>query len=420
MLDGRALEVSHTHKVSCGRSEQLPRHHLCIRLVACSFDPFRLAWKGSACQRHLELLTINPQQQCCTSQVGTDTSIREAKRPSLRTRATIVRTMETTPQARSPRHPLESSDSRRFKRVTPSVTTDSEHEVLVELNSDSDIPSSKARKDRHASSAASGGRTKVVDRKKRTSTSPFPGGPILSEDLLYHLMEQNKLLMDQNKALTKRVELLEPAVPCLPPPEVPVVCDLPLPSGPPDLYPELRVPETAKPVKPKSKRLDEDELYANYREIWNVLPRLLRLIEATAKSAKLGTPVVNLPEHHLDDIITIAGMNELMYGMPDMFKPDETTLLSNSKETFSGALVETERRLGVDPKLRKRKAKSKLDTGRFDMISRANLVPGFWKGLGLVRVLVLIFITVQLYWMGGEMLRASKESSKKNAWMGVW
>jgi hypothetical protein len=421
MLDERALKASHAHKDLCGRSEQLPRHHLCIRLVACSFDPFRLAGKGSACQCHLELLTIHPQQQCCTSQVETDTSIREAKRPSSKTRATILRTMETTPQTKSPRHPLEASDSRRFTRITPSVTTDSEHEVLVELNSDSDIPMSKARKDRYASSAAITDRKKIVDRKKRTSTSPFPGGPILSEDLLYHLMEQNKLLMDQNKALTRRVEILEPAMPTFPPPEVPVVWDLPLHPGPPDLFPELRVPETVKPVKPKSKRLDEDELYAHYREIWDVLPRLLRLIEATAKSTKLNTPLGNFPEHHLDEIIAGAGMDEFMYAMQGMFRPDETTLLSSSKNTFSNALLETERRFGVDPKSKKSKRlKSKLDTGRFDMISRANLVPVFWKGLGLVRVFVLIFITVQLYFMGGEMLRVSKESSKKNAWMGVW
>jgi hypothetical protein len=319
----------------------------------------------------------------------------------------------------------DSNGSRRSVHVTPSLTTDSEHEVLVELNSDSDIPSSKARKDRHASSATTTDRKKIADRRKRTSTSPFPGGGVVTEDLLHDMIEQNRFLMSQNKALTKRVGLLEPAVPSVLPPEAPVTCNHPLhPDIPliPEPFPQVPVPEPTQLVDTKSKKLDDDKLYAQYKEIWDVLPRLLRIIEAASKPANTDSAVTSPSGPPLPGEVDYDFMARMQFECcpqpSSAQKSLEEMLFDCSRSTCDFLLLEAEQRFGVHPKLKKgKKTKSKFDTGSF---SKANLVPGFWKGLGLVRVLVLIFIMMQLYYMGGEVLRVSKEKPKNSAWLGLW
>jgi hypothetical protein len=325
--------------------------------------------------------------------------------------------------AMEPKLPQDLQDSNGLRRpthITPSLTTDSEHEVLVELNSDSDMPSSKARKDRHASSAATTGRKKVVDRRRRISTSPFPGGPILSEDLLYHMMEQNKLLMDQNKALTKRVEALEPAAPCLPPPEAPVMFDHPLQPGLPDLFPQFPVPELVQPGKSKTKKSDDDKLHAQQREMWEVFLRLLRVVEAATKPANSNTAAMNPSE---DDFHAhMAAWSSDGFPFPPIEMPgSEEEMLHKSRIAFVSALSDAEWKFGVLPKPKKgKKVKAKIDTGKLKMFSKADLMPGVWKTLGLLRMVVLIFIMMQLSVIGGDLLRVSKDSPKNSAWLSLW
>lgn len=327
-------------------------------------------------------------------------------------------------------HDVHASDvSQRFTRVTPSVTTDSEHEVLVELDSDSDVPNRKARKGRRTSSVpAINANKKASDRKKQALTNDFQTDPILSEDLLYHLMDQNKVLMDQNKSLTRRVELLEPAIDCPPPspPDLPFDYPNAIPAYPefpphPNVFsaPPLGPPP---PVKSKPKRVEDDKLYAQCREIWEVLPRLLKVLEAAAKQPGPGT-AIEAKQDLVEDYGYYDPFSNMSMYPPDLY--DELTRLDVSKSSFLVCLSDSERRLGVNQRFKKsgKKLKPKADSGRFKVfagVGGADLMPAVWKAVGFLPVVLLVFVMMQLSIIGGDVLRVSRESSQSSAWLGLW
>lgn len=328
-----------------------------------------------------------------------------------------------------PRDLHTSKNSKRFTRMTPSVTTDSEHEVLVELDSESDVPIYKARADGHVLSIPTKGRKKVVDRKRHTSTNELPTDPF-SEDMLYHLMDQNKVLMDQNKALTRRVELLEPAIDCFPPPPEPpferLICGrMAGMDAPPHLSPNL-----AQPAKPKPRTLDDDKIYVGYKDLWDAMGRLLRVVETAAKPSSSGPattvakpdPIEN--DMFGDDLFAAMSPPFPCAPLPQDDAPvlTDALLFQLSKDCFLAALGAAERTFEVNQKSKKpgKKIKSKVDAGKFKGFVRADLVPGVWKALGILRIFLLVFIMVQLSVIGGDVMRVSKESVKSSAWFGIW
>jgi hypothetical protein len=292
---------------------------------------------------------------------------------------------------------------KRFTRLTPSITTDSEHEVLVELDSDSDLPNLKPRK----ADAPTKSRKKTEDWKKPASTLDFQSDhPVLSEDLIYHLMDQNKLLMDQNKTLTMRAGSLEPVKDGDEPPKSPTTYhrspsdEVVFPA--PQPYPW----EVSIPRKDPPKPLSDDQLLTNFRDLWEVLPRLLQVVEAAA-SSKIST---NGKSDLTNDL---APFDCLPFYDPFMSNAE---LFERQKDTFLNKLQDAERKFGVRPSLKKaKKGKAKR---MFGELKREDLMPSFWKGLGLVRIVLMVVIMVQLSFIGGDVVRVEKESGKMWGWLG--
>lgn len=322
----------------------------------------------------------------------------------------------------------DSNDLGRFTHVAPSTLTDSEHEVIVEADSDSDIPSLKARKDRSSSTVPVNGRKKgPVIKKKPPPIEPQPI-PLISESLLYHLMDQNKVLMDQNKALTQRLEPSDPFPIVFPREEIPVVHEHPMPDYPPSPphfqpCPEQFLPEFAPtPVKRKPKEATEDKLYAQCKELWDVLPRVLRVLEAAAPAtiadptaAVKSNPSVTCHDDPFKDLILPA--------YPPIFEPGtphEERMLAISKDAFLNGLAEIERRFGLSPKPKKfgKKVKPKTDNAKFKTFDRDDLMPYLWKALGLLQNFLLVFVMIQLSLLGGDMFQFFKKSPKNSPWLG--
>lgn len=325
-----------------------------------------------------------------------------------------------------PRGRRASSDLGRFTRVAPSTAADSEHEVLVEMDSDSDILSLKGRENRDHSSDSERGRKKITHRKKQSpTTNGLQPDPVISEDLLYHLMDQNKILMDQNKALTKRVDLLDPFPIACPRAEPPLVHEYPplphdMPYPPQDPY----LPDFAQPTKRKPKESKDDKLYAQCKELWEVLPRLVRVLEAAATTPNADVAIVkpvawNAVDHG-------GPFAEVPIWIPSPLDsapvPSEEIMLSMSKNVFMSVLADAERKYGINQKSKKngKKLKSKVDAGKFMGFSKAELMPWVWKALGFMQTFLLVFLMIQLSLVGRDALGVSQKSSKSGAWLGFW
>jgi len=327
----------------------------------------------------------------------------------------------------------DSNDLGRFTHVAPSTLTDSEHEVIVEADSDSDIPSLKARKDRSSSSLPVNGRKKgpVIKKKPPPIIDPQPI-PLIPEDLLYHLMDQNKVLMDQNKALTQRLEPSDP-FPIFRE-EIPVVHERPImpeyPPSPPHFQPcpeqfQPEFPQPPQPMKRRPKEATEDKLYTQCKELWDVLPRVLRVLEAAAP-APTTDPTTAVKSNPWVDVYNDPFTNDVIFAQcSPYFEPGashEERMLAISKDAFLKGLAETERRFGLNPKPKKysKKAKSKTDNNAKFKITfdRDDLMPYAWKALGLLQNFLLVFVMIQLSLVGGDMFQFLKKSPKNSSWLG--
>jgi hypothetical protein len=317
----------------------------------------------------------------------------------------------------------DSNDLGRFTHVAPSTLSDSEHEVLVEADSDSDVPVLKSRKDKSSSSLPINGHKKgPVVKKKSPPSVPLPN-PIMSEDMVYHLMDQNKTLMDQNKVLTQRLEPSDP-FPIFPRDEIPVVHERPVPD-PPHFQPcpEPFLPDFAQPVmKRKSKDASEDKLYDQCKELWDVLPRVLRLLEAAAPPPP-SSPSANSSMVKFDQWGIPYYDDPFAQYLPPLYESGashEERMFAISKDTFLKGLAEAERRFGISPKSKKygKKAKPKTDDAKFKMFDRNDLMPYAWKALGLLQNFLLIFVMIQLSLVGGDVFHFFKKSPKNSSWLG--
>jgi hypothetical protein len=329
-----------------------------------------------------------------------------------------------TAEQRLPCDLHDSGDLGRFTHVTPSTLADSDNEVLVEADSDSDMPTLKTRTDRNFSNIPAPNRNKGTDgRKKATTTGPL-ADPVLSEDLLHHLVVQNKILTDQNKALTKRVNLFDPFSVALPSPEVPseyVPCPMPdippLPSVQP-CPPEPFPPELTNPSKRRTKESKNDNVYTREKELWDVLERLLRVIEATAAPSSPGPSTVKAKAWDPnDDDDTFTPFQD--HPAWELTASTEEIMLSISKGAFMIQLADIERKFGIGHKSKKygKKKKSKLDTNRFEILERLDLPPWAWKALGFVQTFLLVFILIQLSFVGGDVFSLFKKSPKDSLWL---
>ncbi|GAB7326600.1 hypothetical protein MBLNU13_g10575t1 [Cladosporium sp. NU13] len=321
----------------------------------------------------------------------------------------------------------DSNDLGCFTHVAPSTLTDSEHEVIIEVDSDSDVPSLKARKDRSTASLPVNGRKKGLIGKKK----PLPSGPhtnpLMSEDLLYHLMDQNKILMNQNKVLTQRLEPSDPFAGAFPRDDYPVIHE---PPPIPEVLHPLNVqpcpepfpPDFAQPVKRKSKEAAEDKLYAQCKELWDVLPRILRVLKA---AAPLPTPNVtavktnpsDTPE--CDDVF--ANMTLTQCFLPyDPRASSEERMLALSKVALLDQLADVEWNYGVNQNSKKfgKKAKPKTDNGKLKFLDRDDLMPWVRKGLGVLQKFLLVFVIVQLSLVGGDVFHFFKKTPKNSSWLG--
>jgi len=323
----------------------------------------------------------------------------------------------------------DANDLGRFTHVVPSTLTDSEHEVIVEADSDSDIPSLKARKDRSSSRLPVNGRKKgPVIKKKLPPIEPQPT-PLIPEDLLYHLMDQNKVLMDQNKALTQRLEPSDPFPIVFPREEIPVVHERPImpdyPPSPPHFQPcpEQFLPDYAPPpVKRKPKEATEDKLYAQCKELWDVLPRVLRVLEAAAPAPTADSPAVKSKPWVDDFYDPFNDMILAQYSPP--YEPGashEEKMFAISKDNFFKGLADAERRFGINQKPKKygKKAKPKTDnSAKFKTFDRDDLMPYAWKALALLQNFFVVFVMIQLSLLGGDMFQFFKKSPKNSSWLG--
>lgn len=319
----------------------------------------------------------------------------------------------------------DSNDLGRFTHVAPSTLTDSEHEVIIEVDSDSDVPKLKARKDRSTSSLPVNGRKKGSIGKKMPPPSESPTKALMSEDLLYHLMDQNKILMDQNRVLTQRLEPSDPFATPFPRDEFPVVVHEPPPITevlhPLNVQPcpEPFPSDFAPPVKRKPKDATEDKLYAQCKELWDVLPRVLRVLEAAAKPSKVDLTAVK--SNQLDtDLFAGMTLTQLFPPCYDSGTSHEERMLAISKETLLERLADVESRYGVNQKPKKfgKKAKSKADNGKLKLFDRDDLMPWAWKALGLLQNFLLVFIMIQLSLVGGDVFHFFKKSPKNSSWLG--
>lgn len=326
----------------------------------------------------------------------------------------------------------DSNDLGRCTHVAPSTLTDSEHEVIIEVDSESDVPSSKARKDRSTASLPVNGRKKGPIGKKKAPLSEDPIIPLLSEDLLYHLMDQNKILMDQNKVLTQRLEPSDPFAAVLSKDGNPLVYEQPPmpemvhPMGAPPC-PEPFLPDFAQPVKRKPKDVKEDKFYAQCKELWDVLPRVLRVLEAAAPPPPPPPPpptakVVEYDPWGVPYPDAFDGMT-LTQVMP-LYEPGaskEEKSFATSKDNFLRGILEAERKFGVSNKAKKfgKKAKPKTGNTKLKFLDRDSLMPWAWKALDLLQKFLVVFVMIQLSLLvGGDVFGFFKKSPKNSSWLG--
>ena len=321
----------------------------------------------------------------------------------------------------------DSTDLGRFTHVTPSTLTDSEHEVLVEVNSDSDIPAPKAPKKRNPPDVLANGRKQVTDRKKKAPTNELRTELVVADDLLYHLMDQNKTLLDQNKALTRRVELLEPFPVALPRPEFPFEpVPIPMPEPPPHFNahpcpPEPFSPEFAEPVRRKPKDPKDDKIYAQSKELWDALGRLLRVLEAAAPPPSADSAIVNSRPWETYECVDMFDSMPIphCYVPPDPTASHEEIMLAISKDTVMSRLNDAERKFGINQKSKKygKKGKPKTETGRFTLFDTADLPPWAWRALGFLQTFLLVFVMIQLSLVGGGVFSFFQKSPKDSSWL---
>jgi len=325
----------------------------------------------------------------------------------------------------------DSNDLGRFTHVAQSTLTDSDHEVIIEVDSDSDVPSLKARKDRSTASLPVNGHKKSPISKKKTPLSEPPIIPLLSEDLLYHLMDQNNILMDQNKMLTQRLEPSDPFAAVLSKDGIPLVHEQPpmpemvRPMGVPP-SPEPFPPDFSQRVKPKPKDVTEDKFYAQCKELWDVLPRVLRVLEAAAPPPPPPPPTAKVVEYDPWGVPyndPFAGMTLTQF-MP-LYEPGashEEKSFATSKDNFLRGILEAERKFGVSNKPKKfgkKAAKPKTDNAKLKFFDRDDLMPWAWKALDLLQKFLVVFVMIQLSSLvGGDVLGFFKKSPKNSSWLG--
>jgi hypothetical protein len=301
------------------------------------------------------------------------------------------------------------SDLGRFTHVIPSTLADSEHEVLVEADSDSDIPGLNTRKDRDFSNVPENGLKKGKDHKKKASTNN-----ILNEYIVHDLLDQNKVLTNQNKALTRRVELLDPFPVMLPAPEVSFE-DFhgPMSDIPPYPSTEPFVPDLTVPVKRKTKGSKDYKVLTQEKELWDVLTRLLRVLEAAAAPSTAGPSAVKYKswDYNYD--------NDPFNTACDPTASPEEIMLAISKSAFMSQLADAERKSGLNQKGKKygKKAKSETKTGRFVSFDKVDLPTWAWKALGLLQTFLLVFVMIQLSLAGGDVFSVFKKSPKNSSWL---
>ena len=249
----------------------------------------------------------------------------------------------------------DSDDLGHFTHVAPSTLTDSEHEVIIEVDSESNGPRLKARKDRSTASLPVNGHKKGSIGKKKPGSSEPRTNPLMSEDLLYHLMDQNKILMDQNRVLTQRLEPSDPFATLFPRDET--ISVVPEPPPLPEVLHPLNVqpcpepfpPGFAQTVKRESEDGTEDKLYAQCKELWDVLPRVLRVLEA---AVPLPAPNITAVKSNRSDARECddAFVNMTLTQFFPPYDPEvshDERKLALSKDALLNRLADVERRYGV-------------------------------------------------------------------------
>jgi len=325
-----------------------------------------------------------------------------------------------TTEQRLPYDLHDSSDLGRFTHINPSTLADSDDEAVVEADSDSDIPNLKTRIDWAFSDLPSSGQKKGTDRAKNAPKLVLPADPVMSEDMIYHLMDQNKILQSQNKALAKRVELLDPFLVAAPSPEMgfdyvhcPVPDILPHPSAQ-SCPPESFMPDFAPPVKRKLNGSKDKKAYTQESELWDALSRLLRVLEAATKSSTADSAAAKPKRWE-------SSNDNDVHGSPASHSAGsyEEFMLSLSKIAFMTQLEDAERKLGINMKSKKagKKSKSKTNTSRFVLFDGVKLPPWAWKALGIVQIFFLVFVMIQLSLVGGGMFSFFKKSPKDSLWL---
>lgn len=186
--------------------------------------------------------------------------------------------------------------------------------------------------------------------------------------------------------------------------------------------PEPFPPDFAQPVKRKSKAATEESLYTQSKELWDVLFRVLRVLEAAAKPPTASsTAVKSNPSdaRECDDIFANMSFTQIFPPF-DPTISNEERMLTLSKEALLNRLADVEWKYGVNQKSKKfsKKPKPKTDNGKLKLFDRDELMPWAWKALGLLQNFLIIFIMIQLSLVGGDVFGFFKKSPKNSSWLG--
>lgn len=357
------------------------------------------------------------------------------RRPQTKTK------MPTTRESRRDAH--EMSDSSHFSIITPATTAAAaENEQVVYASSDSEASNIKPRRRyRSPVSPPARNRKSKTDSKKLASPGPEPQPQLVltADPIVEYLLDQNRTLINKvpfpeppyQEPVYHEQTYPEPAYPTYheaPPtliknnyPHPPGA--LPIPSYPPGFEPvdpyQPRVPplldNTSPSPIPKPLTPTSEQLKASLDDLWETLPRLLRLVDAVAPKDPS-----NINNNNNNNSTYLAPIPHPIdhWSFQDL---DQPTILELNKRAFKGALRDAEARLGYRKKgYKKSKSKSffakkaKAFVGTDEAASTLA-----WRGASVAHLVLLVIIMVQLSTIGGNLWQASK-ATPKDGKAGFW
>lgn len=171
----------------------------------------------------------------------------------------------------------------------------------------------------------------------------------------------------------------------------------------------------------------KDKIESQCQDLWDVLPRLLRVVEVMSKhtDATLNfTPKSSLLSDSEEDLKTILSGDPFVDPFASPPSPDSTSFnefcLNLSKSKFLSKLTDTELRLGIRP-LKKvpKKVKGKADTPKGSVLTKF-LTRELYKEVKSVFVVILLAsLAWQLSALSGNASRWSNSNSARGI-MGFW